>query len=203
MDGGVGGRAAFDRYCDQRSGGSSDRLMRVHGDRHAAAQSDILDAWLISKRKLDIDRGSGWAVCEHLGCDTTAYPEPKCVDAWRKYRETWWRVFAQLWDVRNGLLLVDEPLAAFDPRLQLELFEQLTIFSRVRNHALVAVLHDVQLALQGFERLLMIKHGKLFADCPASIAAMPQLERLFGVRFLTHQVDGVLFLHTAGLVGYP
>lgn len=113
------------------------------------------------------------------------------------------RVFAQLWDVRNGLLLVDEPLAAFDPRLQLELFEQLTIFSRVRNHALVAVLHDVQLALQGFERLLMIKHGKLFADCPASIAAMPQLERLFGVRFLTHQVDGVLFLHTAGLVGYP
>jgi iron complex transport system ATP-binding protein len=68
----------------------------------------------------------------------------------------------------------------------------------VRNNALVAVLHDVQLALQGFERLLMLKHGKLFADCPASLEALPQLERLFSVRFLTHQVDDVLFLRTAG-----
>ena len=113
------------------------------------------------------------------------------------------RVFAQFWDVRNGLLLVDEPLAAFDPGLQLELFERLTTFSRMRNHALVAVLHDVQLALQGFERLLMIEHGQLFADCPASIAAVPQLGRLFGVRFLTHQADDVLFLCAAGLVQYP
>ena len=113
------------------------------------------------------------------------------------------RVFAQFWDVRDGLLLVDEPLAAFDPGLQVELFEQLTTFSRMRNHALVAVLHDVQLALQGFERLLMIEHGQLFADCPASIAALPQLERLFSVRFLTHQADDVLFLCAAGLVQYP
>jgi iron complex transport system ATP-binding protein len=113
------------------------------------------------------------------------------------------RVFAQFWDVRDGLLLVDEPLAAFDPGLQVELFEQLTTFSRMRNHALVAVLHDVQLALQGFERLLMIEHGQLFADCPASIAALPQLERLFSVRFLTHQVDDVWFLRAAGLVQYP
>lgn len=110
------------------------------------------------------------------------------------------RVFAQFWDVRDGLLLVDEPLAAFDPGLQVELFEQLTTFSRMRNHALVAVLHDVQLALQGFERLLMIEHGQLFADCTASIAALPQLERLFSVRFLTHQADDVLFLCAAGLV---
>jgi iron complex transport system ATP-binding protein len=113
------------------------------------------------------------------------------------------RVFAQFWDVRDGLLLVDEPLAAFDPGLQAELFERISMFSRVRNHALVAVLHDVQLALQGFERLLMIKHGKLFADCPASLEALPHLERLFSVRFLTHQVDDILFLHTAGLVEYP
>ena len=113
------------------------------------------------------------------------------------------RVFAQFWDVRDGLLLVDEPLAALDPGLQVELFEQLTTFSRMRNHALVAVLHDVQLALQGFERLLMIEHGQLFADCPASSAALPQLERLFGVRFLTHQVDDVWFLCAAGLAQYP
>ena len=49
----------------------------------------------------------------------------------------------------------------------------------------------------------MIEHGQLFADCPASIAALPQLERLFSVRFLTHQADDVLFLCAAGLVQCP
>ena len=49
----------------------------------------------------------------------------------------------------------------------------------------------------------MIEHGQLFADCPASSAALPQLERLFGVRFLTHQVDDVWFLCAAGLAQYP
>jgi len=37
----------------------------------------------------------------------------------------------------------------------------------------------------------------LFADSPASLAALPRLEKLFGVRFLTHQTDDGLFLRTA------
>ncbi len=107
------------------------------------------------------------------------------------------RVFAQFWDVQAGLLLVDEPLSAFDPGLQYELFQRLSSFARSRGHALVAVLHDVQLALHGFDRLLMIHQGQLFADCPVSLAALPKLEKLFGVRFLTHQSDEGLFLRTA------
>lgn len=106
------------------------------------------------------------------------------------------RVFAQFWDVRDGLLLVDEPLAAFDPGLQRDIFQQLSTFSESRGHALVAVLHDVQLALDGFDRLLMIREGELFADCPASLEAVPNLESLFRVKFLVHQTDDVLFLRT-------
>lgn len=104
------------------------------------------------------------------------------------------RVFAQLWEARGGVLLVDEPFAAFDPGLALELSEQLEMFTRLRGHTLIAVLHDVQLALQRFDRLIMLEHGQLFADCSASLKALPDLERLFGVHFLVHQIDDVLFL---------
>ncbi|MCY4754741.1 ATP-binding cassette domain-containing protein [Pelomonas aquatica] len=92
------------------------------------------------------------------------------------------RVLAQLADARPGLLLVDEPLASLDPGLQLELLDTLGRFCRERGHALVAVLHDIQQALNGFERLLLVRRGQLQADLPAGTAALPALETLFGLR---------------------
>jgi iron complex transport system ATP-binding protein len=92
------------------------------------------------------------------------------------------RVLAQLWDVGDGLLLVDEPLAALDPGLQLELMDALREFATARGHTLVAVLHDLNQALAGFERLWLVREGRLVADLPANRAAVPSLERLFGIR---------------------
>lgn len=101
------------------------------------------------------------------------------------------RVLAQLADVERGLLLVDEPLASLDPGLQLELLDTLTRFCRERGHALVAVLHDIQQALNGFERLLLVRRGQLLADVPADAAALPALETLFGLRLQALQAaDG-------------
>ncbi|KQY88643.1 ABC transporter ATP-binding protein [Pelomonas sp. Root1444] len=92
------------------------------------------------------------------------------------------RVLAQLADVERGLLLVDEPLASLDPGLQLELLDTLGGFCRERGHALVAVLHDIQQALNGFERLVLVRRGQVQADVPAGAAALPALEALFGLR---------------------
>jgi len=63
------------------------------------------------------------------------------------------RVFAQLWDVEQGLLLVDEPLAALDPGLQFSLMDAIYTFASKRGHAILAILHDINQALQGFEQL--------------------------------------------------
>jgi iron complex transport system ATP-binding protein len=98
------------------------------------------------------------------------------------------RTLAQLWDVEAGLLLVDEPLAALDPGLQLELLELLRGFARQRGHALVAIVHDINQALGGFERLWLVQQGRLAGDLPADRRALPALERLFGVRL--QAVDG-------------
>jgi len=92
------------------------------------------------------------------------------------------RVLAQLADVECGLLLVDEPLASLDAGLQLELLDTLARFCRDRGHALVAVLHDIQQALNGFERLVLVRRGQVQADVPAGAAALPALEALFGLR---------------------
>lgn len=95
------------------------------------------------------------------------------------------RIFAQMWDCENGLILVDEPLAALDPGLQLLLLQQLRVFAASRGHALVAILHDINHALLGFDRLWLVHAGRLQADLPSNIAAVPQLEALYGVQLET------------------
>lgn len=91
------------------------------------------------------------------------------------------RIFAQLWDVRDGLILVDEPVAALDPGLQYQLLGTIDRFARERNHAVLAVLHDINHALD-FERLLLVEHGCIIQDCPADHHALEDLERLYGIQ---------------------
>lgn len=91
------------------------------------------------------------------------------------------RVFAQLWDERDALVLVDEPLAALDPGLQFELMDAMQQFARERGHALVAVLHDINQALAGFDRLWLLQNGRLNADLPSGRAAVAPLEALYGI----------------------
>ncbi|MDK2122982.1 ATP-binding cassette domain-containing protein [Parachitinimonas caeni] len=92
------------------------------------------------------------------------------------------RIFAQLWDVQEGLVLVDEPLAALDPGLQFDLLDSLQTFICQRGHALVAILHDINHALLAFDRLWLIKQGRLQANITADASAIPQLELLYGIR---------------------
>lgn len=56
------------------------------------------------------------------------------------------------------------------------------VFAVERGYALVAVLHDLTIALNHFERLWLVREGRLLADCDAEPSALPLLERLYGVR---------------------
>ena len=48
------------------------------------------------------------------------------------------RIFAQMWDVQNGLILVDEPLAALDPGLRFDLLDSLRQFCAARGGRVVS-----------------------------------------------------------------
>jgi iron complex transport system ATP-binding protein len=95
------------------------------------------------------------------------------------------RVFAQLWDIEKGLLLVDEPLAALDPGLQISLMDAIYAFASQRGHATLAILHDINQALQGFDRLILIKNGMMIGDYPHSQLTIPVLESLYDVRLVS------------------
>jgi iron complex transport system ATP-binding protein len=91
------------------------------------------------------------------------------------------RVFAQLWDQRDGLILVDEPLASLDPGLQIGLLESMRQYALDRNHAIVAILHDMNQALHHFDRLILVKEGKMVGDVSSGPHAIIALEQLYGI----------------------
>jgi iron complex transport system ATP-binding protein len=99
------------------------------------------------------------------------------------------RVFAQLWDVEKGLLLVDEPLAALDPGLQFSLMDAIYTFAAQRSHAILAILHDINQALQGFDRLIFIKNGSLTGDYVSQQMTIPLLEALYDVSLISAVSD--------------
>jgi iron complex transport system ATP-binding protein len=92
------------------------------------------------------------------------------------------RVFAQLWDQHNGIMLIDEPLAALDPGLQIELLEAILTFCHKRSLTVIAILHDIQQAIEHFERLILIKDGKIMADLPSHPAPQRELEILYEMK---------------------
>ena len=111
------------------------------------------------------------------------------------------RVFAQAWDARDGLLLVDEPVAALDPGLSVSLMVAMSDFAAARGHALVAVLHDLNLALNHFDRLWLLKAGRMLADCDALPSTLPLLEQLYDTRLrLLADDHGLAILP---LLGHP
>ena len=94
------------------------------------------------------------------------------------------RIFAQMWDVSDGLLLVDEPFAALDPYLQIALLSNLCDFARDRALTVVAILHDVNHALHYFDRGIFIKEGRINFDKPMDKVNRIDLENLYGIKFL-------------------
>lgn len=93
------------------------------------------------------------------------------------------RIFTQLWDVEDGYILMDEPIAAVDPGLQDLLLETLMRFASIRRHAVIAVMHDLNHALRYFSRLILV-HPESELECVESgIKAKQSLEHLYGVRF--------------------
>ena len=100
------------------------------------------------------------------------------------------RVFAQLWDEQNSLILVDEPLASLDPGLQIELLESIKQYADDRNHAIVAILHDINQAMHYFDRLILVKEGHLVGDLASGVGAVSDLADLYQIRLDVIERDG-------------
>ena len=116
-----------------------------------------------------------------------------------KQRVQFARVLAQIWEVPktgNRYLFLDEPLANLDIKYQqsfLQLAKELLQFKTV----LVAVMHDVNLAIQYADKLFFLKTGELVAcGSPSKILSEKLIKHVFDVdtKIITNPVDGTFLM---------
>lgn len=77
------------------------------------------------------------------------------------------------------LWLVDEPLSALDPTRSQQAIATLIDAAREGGRTLVATLHQVDVALARFPRIVGLRDGRLAFDLPAAEVTREQLSRLY------------------------
>lgn len=91
-------------------------------------------------------------------------------------------LFAQVMLRDPRLLLLDEPVSALDMHHQMVLLGQVRAQTRARGLITVMVLHDLSLAAQFADRLILLAQGRVQADGPPADVLDPDLiGRLYGV----------------------
>ncbi|WP_070887871.1 ABC transporter ATP-binding protein [Pseudomonas argentinensis] len=90
--------------------------------------------------------------------------------------------FAQVLMREPEVMLLDEPVSALDLRHQIALLDRVRQETRSRNLVTVVVLHDLNLACQYADNLLVLVDGKLAASGhPGEIVTAELLQRTYGV----------------------
>lgn len=81
------------------------------------------------------------------------------------------------------LLLLDEPVANLDPYWQLRLMDHLRESARHSQQAVLVAVHDLELAHNHADRLIIMHEGRVEADGdPAALVAGDVVPRVFGIQ---------------------
>lgn len=80
------------------------------------------------------------------------------------------------------MLLVDEPLSALDPTRAAQAVAALLDATRERGAALVCSLHQVEVALASFARVVGLRDGRIAFDVPAAQVSQAMLHELYADR---------------------
>lgn len=103
-------------------------------------------------------------------------------------------VLAQALMQRAPLLLLDEPASALDVSHQLRLFDLLQELN-ADGLTVLCILHDLNLALHYFDKLLVLSDGEVAAFGPPDEVLRPEiLEAVYGVRAYMHRHAGRTYL---------
>ena len=84
--------------------------------------------------------------------------------------------------------LVDEPLSALDPIRSKQALQTLIDNARARGVTLVASLHQVDMALAHFSRVVGLREGRVLFDLPAALVTAEHLARLY--KQFEHELRG-------------
>lgn len=87
-----------------------------------------------------------------------------------------------------SLWLIDEPLSALDPTRSHQAIDTLLSAARERGATLVTTLHQVDVALEHFQRIVGLRDGALAFDLPAAEVTRERLRALYAQH--EHELTG-------------
>ncbi len=84
---------------------------------------------------------------------------------------------------QTDLMLLDEPTSALDIRHQQGIYKLLKELSHKQNKTIVVVTHDINLAAQFCDRLVLMDQGQIVADGPpGNVLQFDRIEQVYGVK---------------------
>ena len=87
------------------------------------------------------------------------------------------------------MLLLDEPTSSLDLRYQYEVMELLVKVSREKNLAVVAVIHDLNLALDFADRVALLYDGHVLAEGDTKEVITPErIKKAYGIQAKIHDL---------------
>lgn len=93
------------------------------------------------------------------------------------------RALAQVWDQEEAVLLLDEPTAALDVAHQHALLSLVRDWAQHKDHAVLAILHDLGQAARFCQRVALLAEGRLVSlDAPRNALTPENMARVFHVR---------------------
>lgn len=94
-----------------------------------------------------------------------------------KQRLTIARALAQ----QPGIILLDEPTSHLDINYQIETLELISELCKKEGWAVLAALHDLNLAAQYCERIIMLNKGRIFNEgTPCEVVTAVNVKRVYG-----------------------
>ncbi|MBX2799621.1 MAG: heme ABC transporter ATP-binding protein [Myxococcales bacterium] len=164
--------------------------MQLAGQCAVLAQRDDLDAPLLASEVVALGRYPHGdeasyatdAALEAVGLEGFAQRPIHTLSGGERQRVHLARVLAQLQGAEGGVLLLDEPTSAQDLAQQHRVLRIVGQLAKERGIAVVAVLHDLNLAGRWADSLLLMREGSSLAVGPiAEVMTTENLRRAFGV----------------------
>ncbi|OYD42474.1 heme ABC transporter ATP-binding protein [Sphingobacterium cellulitidis] len=101
------------------------------------------------------------------------------------------RVLAQIYADQQAILLMDEPITGLDLQYQQIILEKARLLAD-KGVTVICVLHDINLASQFADRILLLKNGKKMAyGCPKMVLTEDLIYNTYKIRVKKIQVDEI------------
>ena len=132
-------------------------------------------------------------VMEQLGVGIFRKRNYLTLSGGEKQRVQFARVLVQIWETPengNRFLLLDEPISSLDLKYQFDFLHHVQKFINDKT-IVIAILHDLNLALNYADEVLLLDQSKLFTSGkPAEVLQPTNISKVFKVESTLHQLPG-------------